>query len=251
MELPASEICITYMNKTVLLTGIVIFLIVTAVHAADTLRLTNGEVLVCSDLKSETNDIYECMTSNYGTVSGNNVTTCDGKTFGIDQVFAKHDNEGYFLKYKTGFVKRVASGRISFFEGTTVTSEPFGGNAANDEIFNPTPKRTRVRFYSIDNAAPHRLRGRFDKALEDALSSYRPSHTMLRKGKRFYITGSIIGGIGAGMLGLAFLNVYPKSIKLPALITSTGIVVAGGSMVLTGELFKKKSIDIFNTSSPK
>lgn len=211
---------------------------------SDTLWLSSGEVLVCSDLKSETNDIVELVTSGYDTVSGKNLTTCDGATYGIDRVFAKQNKDGYFLRYHTGFVKRVTEGRISFYKGTMVSREPY----KNDDEYDPAPKKTGVKFYSIDNTAPHRLRGRIDATLKKTLSSYEPSHTMLRKAKGFYITGSIIGGAGGVMLGLVFLNVFRNPI--PPILGVSGVIFVGGSLILTGELCKKTSVDLFNESTP-
>ena len=234
------------MNTLLLLPGIAIFLLVTAAHAADTLWLTSGEVIVCSDLTSKTNDIHERVALGNVTMSEDNPTTCGSETFGIDRVFAKRDKEGYFLKYRTGFVKRTATGRISFFEGTVVDLQ----KDMDSYRFNTAPKKNRVKFYSIDNDPPHRLRGRTDKALQEALASYEPSRTMLLRGKRLYLTGSIIGGIGAGILGLSFINVYPKNVQLPALGGSIAVVVAGGSLLFAGEMSKKRSIDLFNAGSP-
>ena len=52
------------------------------------------------------------------------------------------------------------------------------------------------------------------------------------------------------MLGLAFLKVYPGELTFPAVGTSIGLIMAGGVVIVIGEVKKKKSVDIYNTSIP-
>jgi hypothetical protein len=228
--------------KTVIVVNVCISFLPATIFC-DTLWLKNGTVITCPEIKTTNNEIYQVVISSDDTISGKNSVSCGNNSFSIDMVFAKQDRDGYFRKYRMGFVKRVSGGRIAFYKGTLVEMGAYQ-DAGGDVIYNPAPVRTKIDLYSIDNSDLRQCSGSMDKTLKQELCSYMPSRELLIKSTWFSTAGNVLGGAGLITMGLGALNVFHKGIY--PFLTGVGITASGGFLISVGVSLKKRSLIVFN-----
>jgi hypothetical protein len=211
----------------------------------DTLWLNTGSIIVCSELKTTTNDIYDLVISAGDTISGKNMLFCENDSIKIDCIIAKHDANGYFRKYGTGFAKRISTGRIAFYEGIKAETHRYT-SLGDDEIYDHTISKFKIKLYSLDNGDLHTIDGDINQMLENYVCSYEPSCVVLKRSSHYLSGGYIISSAGLIVTGIGFFNVFNR--KMYPFIGGVGLVVSGGAMMAVGKKLKRRSIQIFNAS---